>query len=150
MRLTERGNTTTSINVAGRVRALREYAVKNGATSKQVAIVLKSDEETVRKVADLKASSEEVAEIAAGLERVAALARQQIEQDAATTATKSSFGGAQVNGEDDNRDALGRSIVKPHGSSPADIRARKEERVSPLDQGDGRDAQGRQLKKVYG
>lgn len=149
--------TNTSIQVAAKVRAFKDYALKNGAKAGEIAVALKSDEQTVRNVSDLKATPEEVAEIAAGLERVAALARQQIEEDKVksddeTTATKASFGDEQWHREhaELGRDVFGRAKTKVHGSSPADIRAREEGRVSPLDEGDGRDAQGRQLKKVYG
>ncbi len=132
------------------IRGLRNIARKEkagGDADAALAEALGVEQELVERIALGGATKGDYLAAAAALEQMA----KSLGEPDATTATKSSFGGEQINGEsDDNRDAFGRSIVKLHGSSPADIRARKEGRVSLLDEGDGRDAQGRQLKKVYG
>lgn len=129
------------------IRGLRAIARKEksgGDVDAQLAEVLGVDQEIVERIALGEATKADL--LAAALEMIA----ETLGEPDEATATKSSFGGAQVNGEsDDNRDALGRSIVKVNGSSPADVRARREERVSVLDQCDNRTPDGRSIKKVY-
>lgn len=133
------------------VKGLRTLARKNGDTGGDVDALLAEnmglDKSVIERIALGEATQGDFILAAAALAQVAS---EMGEPE--TTATKASFGDEQWHREhaELGRDAFGRALTKVHGSSPADVRARKEGRVSPLDQGDNRTPDGRSIKKVYG
>lgn len=121
------------VAISALVKRVRGAAVKHGGTDEGLAVKMSVPVAALKATEELEATDEQVAQVAAALQRMAAMIETAMTEKPEETdaALKSVFGGGESGRMDISRDADGKR-VKP----------------SLLPE-ENRDAAGRSIKKVY-